>query len=106
MQRRHLLRLGLAAGATLALTGCGFRLRGYDQPLVSLDALALAGPETDLRRLVTRRLESAGTRVHDDAARGGVYCAPQPRTRARTRAATVARTPRARMSFIRVLREL
>ncbi|TLF48591.1 hypothetical protein FEI13_12785 [Halomonas urmiana] len=69
MQRRHLLRLGLAAGATLALAGCGFRLRGYDQPLVGLDALALAGPETALRRLVTRRLEGAGTRVHDDAAR-------------------------------------
>ncbi|MDT8878452.1 LPS assembly lipoprotein LptE [Halomonas saccharevitans] len=69
MQRRHLLRLGLAAGATLALAGCGFRLRGYDQPLVSLDALALAGPETDLRRLVTRRLEGAGTRVHDGATR-------------------------------------
>ncbi|WP_108444574.1 LPS assembly lipoprotein LptE [Halomonas denitrificans] len=69
MQRRHLLRLGLAAGATLAIAGCGFRLRGYDQPLVSLDALALAGPETALRRLVARRLEGAGTRVDDDAAR-------------------------------------
>ncbi|APE31971.1 hypothetical protein BOX17_14020 [Halomonas aestuarii] len=68
MQRRHLLRIGLAAGASLALAGCGFRLRGYDQPLLAIDALTLEGPDTELARLVTRRLEGGGTRVQEGAA--------------------------------------
>ncbi|MEQ6917211.1 LPS assembly lipoprotein LptE [Halomonas aquatica] len=69
MQRRHLLRIGLAAGASLALTGCGFHLRGLDQPLVDIDALSLEGPDTELARLVTRRLEGSGTRVQEEASR-------------------------------------
>ncbi|MCL7939420.1 LPS assembly lipoprotein LptE [Halomonas sp. ATCH28] len=68
MQRRTLLQLGLAAGASLALAGCGFRLRGLDQPLVAIDALALAGEESELARQVARRLERAGTRIDDQAA--------------------------------------
>ncbi|SEK48298.1 LPS assembly lipoprotein LptE [Halomonas daqiaonensis] len=68
MQRRSLLQFGLTAGASLALAGCGFRLRGFDQPVVAIDALAVEGADSELARRVTRRLESAGTRVHDQAA--------------------------------------
>lgn len=67
MQRRTLLQLGLAAGASLALAGCGFRLRGLDQPVVAIDALALQGADSDLARQVARRLESAGTRIDEQA---------------------------------------
>ncbi|WP_280548539.1 MULTISPECIES: LPS assembly lipoprotein LptE [unclassified Halomonas] len=69
MQRRTLLQLGLAAGASLVLAGCGFRLRGLDQPVVAIDALALSGTESELARLVARRLESAGTRIDGQAER-------------------------------------
>ncbi|MGM0985721.1 MAG: LPS assembly lipoprotein LptE [Pseudomonadota bacterium] len=67
MQRRTLLQLGLATGASLALAGCGFRLRGLDQPVVAIDALALEGPESELTRQVARHLERAGTRVDGQA---------------------------------------
>ncbi|MDI5892658.1 LPS assembly lipoprotein LptE [Halomonas rhizosphaerae] len=69
MQRRTLLQLGLAAGASLALAACGFRLRGLDQPLVTIESLALEGTDSELARLVTRRLERAGTRIDDQADR-------------------------------------
>ncbi|PRY71895.1 LPS-assembly lipoprotein LptE [Halomonas ventosae] len=69
MQRRTLLQLGLATGASLALAGCGFRLRGLDQPVVAIDALALEGADSDLARQVARRLESAGTRTDEQAER-------------------------------------
>lgn len=69
MQRRTLLQLGLAAGASLALAGCGFRLRGLDQPVVAIDALALDGVDGELARRVARRLEGAGTRIDDQAER-------------------------------------
>ncbi|TDR54883.1 LPS-assembly lipoprotein [Halomonas ventosae] len=67
MQRRTLLQLGLAAGASLALAGCGFRLRGLDQPVVAIDALALERADSELARQVARRLESAGTRIDEQA---------------------------------------
>lgn len=67
MQRRTLLHLGLAVGASLALAGCGFRLRGLDTPEAVLPELALAGSESDLSRLTAERLESAGTRIHPGA---------------------------------------
>lgn len=69
MQRRILLQLGLAAGASLALAGCGFRLRGFDQPVVAIEALALEGEDSELARLVARRLEDAGTRMDGQAER-------------------------------------
>ena len=69
MQRRTFLTLGLAGGAGLALGGCGFRLRGFDEPAAVIDALALAGPDSELSRLVRERLEAAGTRVDDGADR-------------------------------------
>lgn len=67
MQRREFLNLALAAGAALAITGCGFRLRGFDTPGLAVDELALAGTDSELARLVAERLASLGTRVHDDA---------------------------------------
>ncbi len=69
MKRRTFLTLGLAGTAGLALAGCGFRLRGFDDPAPVLGELALAGPDDDLSRLVRERLEAAGTRVADDAER-------------------------------------
>lgn len=68
MQRRTLLQLGLAAGASLALAGCGFRLRGLDQTVMPIEALALEGPDSELARHVARRLEQAGTQIDDQAA--------------------------------------
>ncbi|WP_445004273.1 LPS-assembly lipoprotein LptE [Halomonas mongoliensis] len=68
MQRRTFLTLGLAGTAGLALAGCGFRLRGFDDPSPVLDELALAGPGGELSRLARERLEAAGTRVRDGAA--------------------------------------
>ncbi|NWN81526.1 MAG: hypothetical protein HLX48_00825 [Halomonas sp.] len=67
MQRRTFLTLGLAGTAGLALTGCGFRLRGLDAPSAPVSELALAGPDSDLARLARQRLTDAGTRVHDGA---------------------------------------
>ncbi|MGJ7457411.1 LPS assembly lipoprotein LptE [Halomonas sp. MA07-2] len=69
MQRRNFLTLGLAGSAGLALAGCGFRLRGFGEPTEVIDELALAGPDSDLSRLVRERLEAAGTRVHGGAER-------------------------------------
>lgn len=68
MQRRRFLTLGLAGTAGLLLAGCGFRLRGLDDPTPALQELALAGPDGDLSRLARNRLESAGTRVQEGAA--------------------------------------
>ncbi|WP_253451227.1 LPS assembly lipoprotein LptE [Halomonas sp. Y3] len=68
MQRRTFLTLGLAGTAGLALAGCGFRLRGFDDPSPVLDELALAGPDGELSRLARERLEAAGTRVQEGAA--------------------------------------
>lgn len=69
MQRRTLLGLSLVGAAGLALSGCGFRLRGFDTPEAQLDDLALAGTDSDLARLIRERLEDAGTRVHGGAER-------------------------------------
>ncbi|QTF91377.1 LPS assembly lipoprotein LptE [Halomonas sp. BM-2019] len=82
MQRRTFLTLGLVGTAGLALAGCGFRLRGFDAPAAVFDELALAGPDSDLARLVRERLEAAGTRVHDDAER--VLNLGQPEIRRRS----------------------
>lgn len=67
MQRRTLLRLSLAAGASLALAGCGFHLRGYGRSTLRLEALAIAGSQSEFRQVAMERLEAAGTRVRDDA---------------------------------------
>jgi LPS-assembly lipoprotein len=69
MHRRDFLHLTLISSATLALAGCGFRLRGLDGPGKVIDELDLAGPDSDVLRLTEERLEAAGTRVHDGAPR-------------------------------------
>ncbi|MBW6391485.1 LPS assembly lipoprotein LptE [Billgrantia antri] len=67
MQRRDFLNLAMAAGAAMALAGCGFRLRGFDTPGLALEELALAGDDSELARLVEERLTAIGTRVNDNA---------------------------------------
>ncbi|MFQ3788185.1 LPS assembly lipoprotein LptE [Halomonas sp. A29] len=67
MQRRGFLNLAMTAAAVMALSGCGFRLRGFDTPGLAVDELALAGADSELARLVAERLTSVGTRVHDGA---------------------------------------
>lgn len=67
MQRRGFLNLAMAAGAAMVLTGCGFRLRGFDTPGLALDELALAGDDSELARLVEERLTAIGIRVNDNA---------------------------------------
>ncbi|MCA1770480.1 MAG: LPS assembly lipoprotein LptE [Halomonas sp.] len=69
MQRRTFFTLGLASIAGLALSGCGFRLRGFDETATAIDELALTGPDSELSRLVRERLEASGTRLHDGADR-------------------------------------
>ncbi|SDM67363.1 LPS-assembly lipoprotein [Franzmannia pantelleriensis] len=67
MQRRRFLHLSLAAGAGLALAGCGFHLRGLDTPVMSLDSIALVAADSDLTPAVQAALERAGTAIRDDA---------------------------------------
>ncbi|NIC38047.1 hypothetical protein HBJ58_15325 [Halomonas desiderata] len=67
MQRRGFLNLVMAAGAAMTLTGCGFRLRGFDTPELAVDELAIAGNDSELARLTAERLSSLGTRVHANA---------------------------------------
>ncbi|MCK2183414.1 LPS assembly lipoprotein LptE [Halomonas getboli] len=67
MQRRDFLRFTLAGAAGLTLGGCGFRLRGLDQPALNLTALAVAGADDEFSRLVSQRLEASGVTVSDDA---------------------------------------
>lgn len=69
MQRRTFLTLGLTGIASLALSGCGFRLRGFGEPTAVINELALSGSDSDLSRLTRKRLEDSGTRVHDGAVR-------------------------------------
>ncbi|MBB3140041.1 LPS-assembly lipoprotein LptE [Halomonas organivorans] len=67
MQRRDFVRFTLAGAAGLMLSGCGFRLRGLDQPAMGLKALAIAGTDDAFARLAAERLASAGVAVRDDA---------------------------------------
>lgn len=69
MHRRKFLHLVLISGASLALAGCGFRLRGLDSPGRVIDEIALDGPESDIARLVEERLEGNGTRIRNEASR-------------------------------------
>ncbi|WP_251978437.1 LPS-assembly lipoprotein LptE [Salinicola avicenniae] len=62
----------LVPTATLALTvvllaGCGFHLRGLNQPALSLPEIGLTAGDTPLAQAVQDALEGAGTRVTDSA---------------------------------------
>lgn len=67
MQRRGFLELVLLGGASLALAGCGFRLRGLDDTGPVIDEVALAGPQSELAERLAERLRASGTRVHAQA---------------------------------------
>lgn len=67
MQRRTLLRLTLATGASLALAGCGFRLRGMDTASLPFASLAVDGADDGFSRLAVERLRAANVSV-DEAA--------------------------------------
>ncbi|SDJ38510.1 LPS assembly lipoprotein LptE [Billgrantia gudaonensis] len=67
MQRRTFLTRVLAGGTALALTGCGFRLRGFGESGTVIDELELAGPESELSRQLAERLRRDGTRLHAQA---------------------------------------
>ena len=67
MQRRSLLRFSLAAGASLALAGCGFQLRGLGSDALPFAELDLAGPDDAFTRLVRERLTASGVAVSDAA---------------------------------------
>lgn len=67
MQRRTLLRFTLAAGAGLALAGCGFQLRRPVTTTLPFTSLAVDGQDDDVTRLAIERLQAAGVDV-DSAA--------------------------------------
>lgn len=69
MQRRHFLTLALAGAGAIGLAGCGFRLRGTGDGASQLDELAIAGVDSDFSRLLSRELETRGTRIYPGAAR-------------------------------------
>ncbi|QJQ93995.1 MULTISPECIES: LPS assembly lipoprotein LptE [Halomonadaceae] len=71
MKRRTFLtrtsNLLMAGSTMLLLSGCGFRLRGYDTPLLGVESLFLAGADSDLLPVVRAMLENAGTRITSQA---------------------------------------
>jgi LPS-assembly lipoprotein len=66
MIRRTVLT-GLLAVSLTALAGCGFQLRGLNQPTLGLSELSLSANISPFSEEVKRSLESAGTRVVDTA---------------------------------------
>ncbi|TFH88185.1 hypothetical protein EQG41_04585 [Billgrantia azerbaijanica] len=67
MQRRTFLERTLVGGALLALSGCGFRLRGRDAGGPATGAVALSGPRGELTERLAERLRASGTRVDEGA---------------------------------------
>ncbi|SHE87584.1 LPS-assembly lipoprotein [Modicisalibacter ilicicola DSM 19980] len=60
-----LLLAGGTAGATLA--GCGFRLRGLNEPALELDRLSLNATPSSFTDNLRRELESAGVELTEEA---------------------------------------
>lgn len=68
MQRRQFLGLTLSAAGALALSGCGFHLRGLEEGgILTLEQLAVAGNEGPFADMLVQRLEDYGVQVRDDA---------------------------------------
>lgn len=71
MKRRTFLTCLAGIGTALVLSGCGFQLRGYGAPELSIDRLALSAADSGPRALLTQRvaqaLESAGVTLDDSA---------------------------------------
>lgn len=67
MKRRDFLHVSLAGMAVLGLTGCGFRLRGLNTPVLGLERVALVAADSDLAPVVRDALENADTRLDSDA---------------------------------------
>ncbi|WP_110641832.1 LPS assembly lipoprotein LptE [Salinicola sp. CPA57] len=64
---RRTVVAGLVAVSLTALTGCGFQLRGLDQPTLGISELSLSANVSPFSEEVRRSLESAGTAVTEDA---------------------------------------
>lgn len=66
MMRRTALA-GLMAVSLTVLAGCGFQLRGLHQPALNIPELSLSANVSPFSEEVRRSLESAGTRVVENA---------------------------------------
>ncbi|KAA0017745.1 hypothetical protein F0A16_11740 [Salinicola corii] len=66
MMRRTALA-GLMAVSLTVLAGCGFQLRGLHQPALGISELSLNANVSPFSEEVRRSLESAGTRVVENA---------------------------------------
>lgn len=66
MMRRTVLT-GLLAVSLATLAGCGFQLRGLNQPAMGVEEIGLSANVSPFSEEVRRTLESAGTRITDDA---------------------------------------
>ncbi|WP_158701046.1 LPS-assembly lipoprotein LptE [Phytohalomonas tamaricis] len=71
MKRRTFLTCLAGITTALVLSGCGFQLRGYGAPELSIERLALSaadtGPRAQLTQRVSQTLESAGVTLDDSA---------------------------------------
>ncbi|MDF3919919.1 LPS assembly lipoprotein LptE [Salinicola salarius] len=66
MMRRTVLA-GLMAVSLTALAGCGFQLRGLNQPTLAIPELNLNANVSPFSEEVRRALENAGTRISETA---------------------------------------
>jgi len=66
MMRRTVLT-GLLAVSLATLAGCGFQLRGLNQPALGIEEIGLSANVSPFSEEVKRTLENAGTRITDDA---------------------------------------
>lgn len=66
MMRRTVLA-GLMAVSLTAIAGCGFQLRGLDQPALGISELNLNANVSPFSEEVRRSLENTGTRIDETA---------------------------------------
>lgn len=68
MRRRTFLKSLGAMAAMGGMAGCGFRLRGFAQPTLSIEALTLDAPISALSDIVRQTLVSSGVALEEEAA--------------------------------------